>query len=132
MADIEIRAGVKSEHALVLATFCRGFSEAPAARDVPWSVLGDLMGRLLARWALLVAFEPDEPGEVLGYLVHDGPRRVAWLYVKPPYRGRGVARALLGAGEIQRGDVESPFVPSAYAMGGRFRLLSRPWLPLVV
>lgn len=140
-AEIEIRAGRDDERPLVLQSFVREYRRSPYAKEVPPNALAAMMTRLLDAWGFLVAVEP-ETDEVLGFIVSGSGNRVGWLQVKRPYRRLGVARLLVAAAGIQRGDVLTPFfLPGKTDSGTRidhlasshgFELKFRPWMPLHV
>jgi hypothetical protein len=140
-ADIQIRAGRDDERPLVFQSFIREYRRSPYAKDVPAEVLMVMLTRLLEAWGFTVAVEPDAD-EVLGFIVAQAPNRVGWLQVKRPYRRNGVARALITATGIERGDVLTPFfLPGKTDSGTRIdRLASshgyeirfRPWMALHV
>lgn len=50
--------------------------------------------RLVDASAILVAFDCDEPTVLLGFIAFTG-RVVHWVYVPAPFRGAGIARAML-------------------------------------
>lgn len=140
-ADIQIRAGRDDERPLVFQSFIREYRRSPYAKDVPAEVLMVMLTRLLEAWGFTVAVEP-EANEVLGFIIARAPNRVAWLQVKRPYRRHGVARALVMAAGIERGDVLTPFfLPGKTDSGVRidhlasshgYEIRFRPWMALHV
>lgn len=53
-----------------------------------------IVDRLCLDSRVLVAYFPDVPDEVLGYVIYD-KKTIHWLYVKKPYRSSGIANILL-------------------------------------
>lgn len=104
-------------------------------------VLNQLLWPVMASFDTLVATPDGDEDEILGYLIHDGPSKVAMLYVKEAVRGRGLARALLDSAGIQQGEIICPFVTTKLAGVGNFPkfaeskgfvLRHRPYLPLSI
>lgn len=50
--------------------------------------------RLADRATILVVFDIDEPTVLLGFIAYTG-RVVHWVYVPAPFRGAGIARAMV-------------------------------------
>lgn len=139
-STINIRHGRDDERILVLDSFTWQFAEAPAAERVPVRLLDWMMSRILDSWTFLVAVEPEND-EILGFIVCTAPNRIAWLQTKEPYRGRGVATALLSTAGIRRGTIETPFMPGRtnvaenfprWAQTKGYRLVFRPWMPFLL
>lgn len=156
MATITIRPGIKADHPLVLDSFLHAYGRSCYGSGVPARVLLSKMEALLASpsWTLSVACLPEEPDEILGFVVWRPevvsdptpsadpftlrvfPLRqagaVAWLQVKELYRRRGIARALWEHAGPHGDEVLSPFaVPDAVAALRRdgIRLRFRPYMP---
>jgi GNAT superfamily N-acetyltransferase len=136
MASISLRPYETKDRGFVIMSFVRSYGRSAYATGVPAAVLIDLLDPLLIAWDTTVAEAPD--GELLGWIC-SRPGRLAWLFVKPEFRRRGVARALLERAEVGR-TLDAPFVPTKAPDGSSFASWSRargytvhyrPYLPLV-
>ncbi len=76
--------------------------------------------KLLAVSSTLVACNPDKPGQILGYVVHQGRNILHWLYVKEPFRRDGLATRLLTEAQATDADC-SHWTSAAAALGARLR-----------
>lgn len=116
-----IREVTQADRPLIFATWLRAYrhgSHFPRRiRDgIFFAAHHDIVEELLARSNVRVATPPDEPEVVLGWSAVEtleppdastpSPVAVHFVYVKPPFRRAGVARALL-----------SPVLESAEADG---------------
>ena len=100
-------------------------------------VVNLLVEPVLATHRTLVATPHGDPDEILGYVCHDGPSCVGFVYVKEALRQKGVATALLHAAGIQKGEVASPLIVTKLPGAGNFPKLAeqhgytlrfRPWM----
>lgn len=55
-----------------------------------------LLRRIVARSAVVIAQDAEDPGHLYGYVCAE-PSTIHWVYVKGVYRGMGLGRALLRA-----------------------------------
>ena len=118
-ARIALRPFCNADRHFVTDSFLKSFGRSAYAEGLDGRQIIDLIEPLLITWDVLVAADPDEPEEMLGWLCSKGTNLVAWLYVKPTVRRKGVGRALLsraGIGPV----VSAPFVPT--------KLFDRPFL----
>jgi hypothetical protein len=102
-------------------------------------VLNLLIEPILAAYTTIVATPEDDADSILGYLVHDGPRTVAFVYVKEGVRRKGIATALASHAGVTRGEVVAPLIVTKMAGVGNFprfaeskgyTLRYRPYEPL--
>ncbi len=103
-AGVKIRAlnpDKEGELPFVCATWKTSFWESsPFASRIKWQVFlrghGPIIERLVANSKVLVAVNPDEDSELVGYIVYE-PDALHYCYVKSSYRGAGVGTALFQA-----------------------------------
>lgn len=137
MASISLRPyEAARDRGFVIMSFVRSFGRSAYATGVDAAVLIDLLDPMLIVWPTTVAEAGDE---LLGWLCAKAPDHVAWLYVKPDFRRRGVARALLDHAEIGK-QVSTPFMPTksidertsfhAFTKARGYQVHFRPYLPL--
>ena len=102
-------------------------------------VINLLVEPVLATYQTLVATPEADPDEILGYVIHDGPACVGFLYVKEAVRQKGIASALLKHAGIQKGEVVAPLIVTKLPGVGNFPKLCeahgytvrfRPWMGL--
>lgn len=118
-----IRAATPSDRPLIFATWLRAYRHGSHfPRRIPDSIFfaehHAVAEELLERSIVRVATPVDEPEVILGWAVLEtlepeptdptSPVAVHFVYVKPPFRRAGIARALL-----------SPTVPEVERLGGR-------------
>jgi hypothetical protein len=147
MATINIRKGTSNDRAFITDSMRRTVSRSSAyAKGLHPEVLNFLLDSILATYTTLVATPGDSTGashsdDILGYLLHDGPSKVAFVYVKEKLRRKGICNALLGAAGVKRGEVVTPMLVTALAGVGNFPRAAqnhgyvirfRPWEPLQV
>jgi len=100
-APHHIRPAVPGDLNFVLGTWTNShWQESPWANRLRWPIYKRgherIIRSLLARSHVLVAHEPGDENEILGYFVFEPQIPAAhWCYVKPHFRKEGVARALL-------------------------------------
>lgn len=129
----EIRAATQADRPLIFATWLRAYRHGSHfPRRIPDAVYFEehhaIIEELLERSVVRVATPPGEPEVILGWAVLEvlepepadptSPVAVHFVYVKPPFRQAGIARALL-----------SPTVPEVEQLGGRV-LYSHETFPL--
>ena len=117
-APINIIPATEAHERFILDSFVREYSKAPYARGATWKRLADQLKVFLAcpSWDCDVAVAPEDPDEIMGYLIHRGTTCAAWLHVKSIYRTVGVARALLDYAQMDS-EVLCQFVtPKAIAI----------------
>jgi GNAT superfamily N-acetyltransferase len=105
MSDFEVRIGASADYPLVYgatAATLRGASwYADLDENAYQSAMRTVLARALASWTLLVAIVAAVPDEIAGFLLCRPGVAAVSLYVKRPYRRRGVARMLLDAGRLK-------------------------------
>lgn len=138
MSAVSIRLGTPADWPHVGDSFWHSYHGSPYASGTPARVLADQLDVLLeARsWTLLIACATEEPTEILGWLlVRPGvPQRAAWLFVKPMWRGKGVARALVKHADIKAGNIECAFMDpevAKWAKAKGYTLRLRPHMSAV-
>lgn len=139
-ATIDIRRALPSDRPFVLDSMRRTLVRNSAYADgLHPGVIDLLIEPLLATFTTLVATPDGETDEILGYVVHDGPRTVGFLYVREAMRRKGVARALLDKAGVGSGEVVAPLMVSKLAGVGNFprwaetkgyTVRFRPWMSL--
>lgn len=127
---INLRPATSPDMTYVYATFARSFRELSTHADgLPLGRCSDLLRELVAAgWAVTVAITDVDDELLAGWIVHRAPKRVAWVYTRDLFRGRGVARQLLEHADAAHGAVVTPFLPtrSKRLMSER-RLIHRPF-----
>jgi hypothetical protein len=102
-------------------------------------VINLILEPVLATYATLVATPHGDDDEILGYITHDGPSTIGFIYVKEAIRQKGIATALLASAGIKKGEVVAPLVVTKLPGSGNFPKLCeahgytvrfRPWMAL--
>jgi GNAT superfamily N-acetyltransferase len=102
-------------------------------------VINVLVEPIMAIYTTLVATPHEDHDEILGYLTHDGPTTVGFIYVKEPLRQKGIASALLDHAGIRKGEITAPLIVTKLPGSGNFPKLCeshgytvrfRPWMGL--
>lgn len=93
----DLRPGTPEDHPFVVDSWLQSYRQQSIARDAGRAYMHDmkwLVRAWLARAALLVACDPEEPGAIWGWAV---TRRdvILYVYVRQEFRRHGIARALL-------------------------------------
>jgi GNAT superfamily N-acetyltransferase len=104
-----IRRAREGDMGLVLRAWLDSFFDAHAAGPLPADVYRaayrETIGRIVEQTATEahVAVSPRDPDATLyGFVVAEPATRLWMLYVKQPYRGRGIARALMDTVGLER------------------------------
>lgn len=102
-----LRAFESADTAFLFSSWLKSYRDAPAVAGIPNSLYyagqHALIERLLGQSAVIVACSSEDPSQIMGYGVgrlSNGPTGHAalhWLYVKHPFRGFGIAKAIEGA-----------------------------------
>lgn len=100
----DIRPMVDADTSMIYNSWLKSNRDAAFYKGVPSSVYyaeyHNLIQYTLSKPSVgvLVACTKDDPDQIVGYLVGeilDGTLTVHWTYVKQPFRGFGVAKALI-------------------------------------
>jgi len=141
-APVVIRPALSSDANFILDSMRRTLLRQSAyAAGLEPDVINQLVWPVIATYDTLVATPPDDDDEILGYIIHDGPGAVGFIYVKEAVRGRGLANALLDAAQIAQGEIICPLLVTKLSGVGNFAKFCetkgytvrfRPWLPLSI
>ena len=101
---LKIRPSEQSDYSFLIAAWLNNYRrESYFAARITDKVFfhhhHDIVERLLARSRVLVACVPDDPNEIIGYIVWE-PGILHWTYVKKAFRKLGVGAALLKATDL--------------------------------
>lgn len=100
MADFVLRAARGEDLPFIFNSFLKSYRDAPAVSGVPNTLYYDgqhaLIERLLKDGKAIVACATDDPEQIMGYGI-GGASVIHWIYVKHPFRGFGIGKALEGA-----------------------------------
>jgi len=139
-ALIGIRPFQPQDRAFVLDSMRRTLVRNSAyATGLQPEVLNLLVEPVLATYRTLVATPQGDPDEILGYIIHDGPHVVGFVYVKEALRQKGIASALLKAAGVEKGELVTPLLVTKLPGAGNFPKLCetkgytvrfRPWMVL--
>lgn len=109
LSELTLRPAVPAEHALIFATWIRTQNGTPFAKAIRWSVYARGLHHVIE--ALLEHVVVAEyRGIVVGYAALE-PDVVHYVFVKDPYRGKGIAKRLLGE-LLERRDVRFSHLPA--------------------
>jgi len=139
-APIDIRPFRPEDRAFVLDSMRRTLVRNSAyAAGLQPEVVNLLVEPVLATHETLIATPHGDADEILGYITHDGPSVVGFLYVKEALRQKGIATVLLAAAGIRKGEVVTPLLVTKLPGAGNFPNLCeahgytvrfRPWMVL--
>jgi GNAT superfamily N-acetyltransferase len=139
-ALIAIRPFRSADRAFVLDSMRRTLVRNSAyAAGLQPEVINLLVEPILATYQTLVATPHGDDDEILGYLTHDGPSIVGFVYVKEALRQKGIATALLAHAGITKGELVAPLIVTKLPGAGNFPKLCetkgytvrfRPWMGL--
>jgi GNAT superfamily N-acetyltransferase len=94
---ILLRPGTSEDHPFVVDSWLQSYRASAIARDAGRAYLHDMkwiVRAWLARAALLVACDPEQPGAIWGWAV-TRDAVLFYVYVRQEFRRQGIARALL-------------------------------------
>jgi len=98
-------------------TFMKGFRNSSFARSIPTKIYEfgqrQRINNIIEHreTEVVIATDPSTPEVIYGYAIKANPSLLHWIYVKPAFRGQGIARKLLeGLGEAvmytHKGNIE--------------------------
>jgi hypothetical protein len=130
-APYVIRPGQPADYPLIYNSWLKSYRDSPTVKSVPntpyFAGHHEIIERLLPLSVIRVACDPGKPGEIFGYAVAQDlaqGRVLHWIYVKHPFRGFGLAKALESA--LQNDCV--PIVAYSHRVKNMERLLGdRAW-----
>ncbi len=141
-AQVSIRQARPGDRNFILDSMRRTLTRNSAyAEKLPPGVMNLLIEPIAATYSTLVACPKDDQDEILGYLIHDGPSCVGFVYVKEPVRKRGIAKALFARAGIKPSEVTAPLLVTKLPGGASFirfcdaqgfKVRFRPWAALTV
>lgn len=141
-ALIGIRPFQIQDRAFVLDSMRRTLVRNSAyAAGLQPEVINLLVEPILATYRTLVATPHGDDDEILGYLTHDGPSIVGFIYVKEALRQKGIATALLAHAGVAKGEIAAPLIVTKLPGAGNFPKLAeahgytlrfRPWMGLAM
>lgn len=139
-AKIAIRPFAPTDRAFVMDSMRRTLVRNSAyAAGLQPEVVNLLIEPIVTTYRTLVATPDGQPDEILGYIIHDGPATVGFVYVKEALRRKGIAAALLRAAGVGKGEIVAPLLVTKLPGAGNFPRLCeehgytvrfRPWLGL--
>lgn len=89
----------KADEAFIYNSWLKSYRDSPTVRSVPNSLYfaahHDVIEQLLSSPTanVIIACNPEDPEQIYGYGVGD-VGVIHWIYVKHPFRGNGLGRAL--------------------------------------
>jgi GNAT superfamily N-acetyltransferase len=97
---VSVREALPGDANFLFATWLRDLRHndaSPLPDDVWFPAYREFINRILSdpKVSVLVVHPKDASNEILGYLVAEPHEVLWWLYVKPKFRKRGLARLLL-------------------------------------
>ncbi len=102
LLPISIREADQSDVSFIFSSWLKSFQLGAMTRFVERTIYFNeqhkLIERLLQSSTVLVACDPDDPGQIYGYLCYEqieGIMCVHYTYTKQPFRALGVAKQLL-------------------------------------
>lgn len=128
MGKVIIRPAEQVDRAFILDSAWRSIKEHPAAEDCTPGQIGALLDPLLDAWTTTIACASTDEFVILGWLCRRDEKTVAWGYVKPWARGRGVMLALSQDAGVGLGAA----FQIAFPVARRLRRLSPLWRPYLV
>lgn len=129
-----VRPACTDDVGLILNSWLKSYRQSEAARTVTNEIYySENIGEkarivsLMRKGQTLVACDPTEQDIVFGWVCADAviPPVVHYVYVKSPYRRRGLARKLLKAAGVG----SAPFLATheTYDVRGRINYVYCPW-----
>lgn len=113
MSTLVIRQGTTQDYPYVTDSFWRTYlRESTFAKGCRPKQLIRSIETLIARpgWNVSVLCFDDLPDEIIGWALWRSPTEIAWVDIKGPYRGQGLAKKLLDHVGVIAGDVACAFV----------------------
>ncbi len=103
---VQLRPGTPGDLAFVYARWLRDLRHAdggPLPDDLWFPAHRGLINRVLAdpKVELHILHPVDVPTEILGFIVAEPHEVLHWIYLKPKFRGRGLALMLLQAAHAE-------------------------------
>lgn len=102
MLSTVLRDRVPEDTAYLYSSYLRNVHRAHPLRHVPNSLYyrgqTKRMDRLLEEASFVIACFPEEPGEIVGYVIHQpvaDTTAIHYLYVRACYRRQGIGKLLL-------------------------------------
>lgn len=134
-ADVSFRLATEADTPYLVTTFAKSFIGASAyASLTPATERGDMLRPFLAEWIAEVAHEPEDASTILGWVCYSPLQTaVAWLFVRPAFRGCGLGTLLLKRA-LPAPVVTSPFAPTRAELLAWLRkrgvadVRFRPWM----
>lgn len=114
---LPVRDARVSDHAFIIDAWKRSFEGAAAVRmcdrDHYRAEMTTVIRKLLGKPDVftLVAYDPEDENHLVGFACmtrDDVGAELHYVYVKKDFRGRGIARALIGSAPITRYTFLSP------------------------
>lgn len=94
-----------SDESFVYSSWLRSYRDSPAMAGVPNTVyyaeVHDCIENVLKRATVLVAANEADSDQILGYVVYE-PGVLYFTYVKHPFRGNGIGKALENAALVNQ------------------------------
>ena len=105
-SDFTIRLGELADHPMVFKTTAVACRWCPYYTDLDRkaysNMINEVVGTMLTRWTLIVAFVTKVPSESAGYVLFKPGVALGTIFVKPDYRRRGVGRMLLETARLRQ------------------------------
>lgn len=125
LATIAIRPFKPTDRAFVLDSMRRTLVRNSAYFEgLQPEVVNLVIEPVLATYQTQVATPQGDHDEILGYIIHDGPGVVGFLYVKEALRRKGVCKFLLRAAGVQPGEIIAPLIVTKLPGAGNFPKLA--------
>lgn len=101
MVDFALRPPESADVPFLYNSWLKSYRDSPTVAGIPntlyYTGQHALIERLLRDCEVVIACSKEDPGQILGYGIGEtglGTATVHWIYVKHPFRGFGIGRAL--------------------------------------
>lgn len=93
------------DESFLYSSWLRSYRDSPTMAGIPNTVyykeMHECIESVLKRATVLVAANETDPDQILGYIVYE-PGTIYWTYIKHPFRGHGIGKALENAALVNQ------------------------------